>query len=313
MEQTRPRTTPKDFFLWAGAMVALYSSVVAFITLLFSYINYVFADTLSYYSNPYDSGMSYQMASLIVLVPLFLVLMRLIRKDIAKDPSRAEIWVRRWALFLTLFVAGATMAVDLIVLLTTFFQGEDITVRFLLKVAVVLLVAGAGFLHFLADLKGYWLANADRARMVGYGAGVLVLISIAAGFFIIGTPWDARQYRLDEQRVSDLQNIQWQIVSYWQQKQKMPVALAELNDSISGWRAPVDPETAAAYEYKVKSGTTFELCATFKNDRQLASQTNITRPVDVYSKDLSDNWDHAAGRVCFERTIDPERYPPITK
>ena len=312
----KAKTGAKDFFLWAGAMLFLYASIVAFITLLFSYINYVFPDALNYYSqNPYDSGMSYQMAMLIVLVPLFLVLMRLIRRDIEQDESRADLWVRRWALYLTLFVAGVTVAADLVTLLYYFLSGQDLTVRFLLKVLVVLLVASAGFMHFLADIKGYWVANPKKVHVIGYATGLLVVLTIAAGFFIVGTPGQARQYRLDEQRVSDLQNIQWQIVSYWQQKQKLPAALPELTDSISGWNVPIDPKTGAGYEYVVKGETSFELCATFASDRTLKSNSSIARPSSVYEKgvEIADNWDHKAGHVCFIRTIDPERYPPFTK
>ncbi|MES2006760.1 MAG: DUF5671 domain-containing protein [Patescibacteria group bacterium] len=310
----KAKTGAKDFFLWAGAMLFLYASIVAFITLLFSYINYVFPDALNYYSqNPYDSGMSYQMAMIIVLAPLFLVLMRVIRRDIEKDESRAELWVRRWALYLTLFVAGITVAADLVTLLYYFLSGQDITLRFLLKVAVVLLVASAGFMHFLADIKGYWVANPKKVQAIGYATGLLVILTIAAGFFIVGTPGQARQYRLDEQRVSDLQNVQWQIVSYWQQKQKLPAQLSDLNDSISGWNMPIDPKTGAGYEYSVKGETSFELCATFASDRAMKSGSSIARPASVYGKDIADNWDHKAGRVCFTRTIDPERYPPINK
>jgi hypothetical protein len=315
--EPKAKTTAKDFFLWAGAMVSLYVSVVAFIALIFSYINYVFPDTLNYYyQNPYDSGMSHQMAILIVLVPLFLILMRLIRKGIVEDPTRADIWVRRWALYLTLFAAGATLAGDLITLLYYFLSGQEITVRFLLKVAVVLLVVGAAFLHFLADIRGFWIANPKRANTIGLAAGALVVISIVLGFFIVGTPWEARLQRLDAQRVSDLQNIQWQIVSYWQQKQKLPAALPELTDSISGWAVPIDPQTGAAYEYAAKTGTTFELCATFASDRNIPTEhSGISRPMpvaDPYGIGMSDNWNHGVGRTCFERTIDPERYPPFS-
>jgi hypothetical protein len=314
---TKAKTGAKDFFLWAGAMLFLYASIVAFITLLFSYINYVFPIELSYFpTNPYDSGMSYQMATLIVLVPLVLVLMRLIRRDIEKDASRAELWVRRWALYLTLFVAGVTVAGDLITLLYYFLSGQDITIRFLLKVAVVLLVASAGFMHFLADIKGYWVSNPKAAQLIGYAAGLLVVLSIAAGFFIVGTPGQAREYRLDEQRVADLRSIQWQIVNYWQQKQKLPAALGDLNDSISEWNIPLDPKTATAYEYSATGATSFELCATFTSDRVTKSKTTVARPVvmlDMYNQESIDNWDHAAGRVCFARAIDPERYPPINK
>ncbi len=262
----KAHTGAKDFFLWAGAMLFLYSSIVAFITLLFSYINYVFPDALNnYYQNPYDSGMSYQMAILIVLVPLFLVLMHFIRKDIEKEPSRAELWVRRWALYLTLFVAGVTIAVDLITLLYYFLSGQDITVRFLLKVAVVLLVGAAAFMHFLADVWGYWLQYPSRARMVGFGAGVLVVLSIAAGFLIVGTPGQARHMRLDEQKVSDLQNIQSEIITYWQQKQKLPTKLTDLNDSLSYFTLPADPQTGDSYEYTATGATAFSICATFND------------------------------------------------
>ena len=310
----KARTGAKDFFLWAGAMLFLYASIVSFIALLFSYINYVFPDVLnSYYTpNPYDSGMSYQMAILIVLVPLFLVLMHLIRRDIEKEPSRADIWVRRWALYLTLFVAGVTIAADLITLLYYFLSGQDITVRFLLKVAVVLLVGAAGFMHFLADIWGYWIQYPSRARMVGVGVGVLVLLSIAAGFFIVGTPGQARHYRLDEQKVNDLQSIQSQIITYWQQKQKLPASLNDLNDPLSYFNLPSDPQTGASYEYTATGNTSFSICATFNDASQRNSGGKAIPPGPAAPYlGASDNWSHGAGHTCFARTIDPERYPPF--
>jgi hypothetical protein len=32
----------------------------------------------------------------------------------------------------------------------------------------------------------------------------------------------------------------------------------------------------------------------------------------VYDKGVAENWKHDAGRVCFNRTIDPALYPAIT-
>lgn len=310
----KARTGAKDFFLWAGAMLFLYISIVAFITLLFGYIDYVFPNSLNYYpSNPYDNGISYQMAMLIVLVPLFLVLMRVIRRDIEKDETRADLWVRKWALYLTLFVAGVTVAADLVTLVYYFLSGQDLTVRFLLKVAVVALVGSAAFMHFMADIWGYWVENPKKARTIGIAVGILVVLSIVLGFFIIGTPGQARQYRFDEQRTSDLQNIQWQVVNFWQQKERLPAALSELNDPISSWRVPMDPATGSEYTYRTTGNNTFELCATFalkSSDRT----NNVSKPIPAdYGMGISDNWQHDAGEECFVRTIDPERYPPFTK
>ncbi len=305
----RPRATPKDFFLWAGAMVALYVGTFSFIALLFDYINYALPDTaLQHYSfDPYQGSVSYEMASLIVLAPVLLVLMRIIRRSMQADPTRREIWVRRWALFLTLFVAGATIVVDLIVLINTFLQGEELSARFLLKVLVVLLVMGAGFLHFISDLWGYWERKPHYARYVSWAVGLLVVLTIAAGFVIIGSPQQARMARIDQQRINDLQSIQSQITYYYQQKQKLPATLDELNSPLQGFVVPTDPETHAAYGYELYPGQApaFGLCADFKT-QNLSSQSLYGGP----SSSQNDIWPHNATRTCFDRTIDPDFYPP---
>ena len=306
----KPKVTPKDFFLWAGAMVALYGSVISLVTLLFEYINYSFPDPLEYYVDPYSGGIRFAMASLIVLVPVTIILLRLIRTDIAHEPVKSELWVRRWALMLTVFVAAAAVVGDLITLIN-YFLGGELTMRFILKVATVLLVAGAAFLHFLADLRGYWSQYPARAKIVSWAVGVVVVAAIASGFLIMGSPNQVRLYRYDGQKVSDLQNIQWQIVNYWQQKQTLPNSLTELEDPISGATIPLDPQSKEAYTYRKTGALTFELCALFnaESNNEVAS---LARDPYYYGVE-SENWQHVSGEVCFERTIDPERYPPYKK
>jgi len=308
------KTTPKDFFFWAGAMIALYVSVFSFVTLMFEYINRAFPDPLEYYVDPYSGIIRFAIASLAVLFPVLLILMNLIRRDIALIPEKAGLWVRRWALHLTLFVAGATIAIDLVTLVNTYLGG-DLSARFGLKVVVVLLIALAIFMHFLADLRGYWISFPKKARMVGFGAGILVLITIISSFFVMGTPGQVRLYRFDDQKVSDLQNIQWQVVNYWQQKEALPTSLSDLADPISGYVIPVDPQSAAQYGYELTGALSFKLCATFNAaSQQSASNPTSARVVEApYGKgDMSDSWSHEAGETCFERTIDPERYPPYS-
>ena len=310
----KAKITPKDFFLWAGTLVSFYWSVVAFILLILDYIDYAVPNPLStYLGDPYQGGIPYEMASIIVLFPLYLVLSWVIRRDITKDASRADIWVRRWALLLTLFVAGVTMAVDLITLLTTFLRGEDITLAFILKVLIVLLVAAGVFMHFIADLWGYWAQFPARRNRVVIGVVVLALTTVVVGFFIVGTPAQARLYRFDESKVTNLTAIQSQVVSYYQLKKKLPSTLADLNDSISGFSAPTDAQTSQPYEYQATGALSFELCATFNKERRLSAYTNnISYPSSSGIKGGGDNWQHGPGRVCFDRTIDPQLYPPVT-
>lgn len=316
----KPKTTPKDFFLWAGAMVAFYWTAIAYIYLVFDYINYAFPNALSYYPiDPYQSGISYEMASIIVLLPLYMFLMRLIRKDIATDPSRKDIWVRRWALILTLFIAGITIAIDLITLLTTFLNGEALTTAFLLKVFTIFLIAGGVFMHFISDLRGYWDTFPNRRGYVGIGVVILALVTIGAGFFIVGTPGQARLARFDAQKVSDLQNIDSQVKYYWQAKQKLPNTLADLANAPSYGSAPLyDAQTGEPYIYQTTGSLSFKLCATFnaasRANQSIPLETRPTMPVPVGVKGaLPDEWKHASGNVCFERTIDPSFYPPINQ
>jgi hypothetical protein len=306
----KPRVTPKDFFLWAGAMLALYISVFSFVSLIFTYIDYSFPDPLEYV-DPYSSAMRSMIAALIVLFPLALYLMHVIRKSIERDATRAEVWVRRWALMLTVFVAGFAGAADLITLIN-YFLGGDLSTRFVLKVAVVLLVAAGFFMHFLADMWGYWIKNPQYARMVSWGAAIVVLVSIASGFFMMGSPATVRMMRLDDQKVSDLQSIQSQVTYYWQSKQKLPENSRELEDPLMGFVLPKDPQSMQDYGYRItKAPYSFEVCADFN----LASETydtdkTVARHVGGAE---AETWKHTAGQNCFERTIDPDKYPPINQ
>ena len=131
-----------------------------------------------------------------------------------------------------------------------------------------------------------------------------------AGFFIMGTPGQVRLYRFDNEKLADLQNIQWQIVNFWQQKQTLPAALEELNDPISGWEMPMDPQ-GEEYRYEKTGDLSFRLCATF-NAASRGGTPSEAMPARAYGS-LDGSFEHGAGEACFDRTIDPERYPPYTK
>src|SRR3989338_916343 len=324
------KTTPKDFFLQLGVMAALYVSAVSLINLLFQTIDYAFPDALAHYGDPYSTGIRLAIASLVIIFPLFIFLSRLNGKDFAVWPEKRELAVRRWLIYLTLFVAGIAVVVDLIALVNTFLSGE-ITTRFALKILAVLIIAGGVFGYFIYDLrKGGPLRRETSApsrqdKVFAWLAAAAVLASIVVGFFIMGSPATARARKLDDQRIADLQNIQWQVVSYWQQKEKMPKALADLADQLGGWKAPADPQNNTAYEYVFDKGTSFQLCADFSRSNLGESEklkgrggygSSYPMPMPVYdgvSGIATDNWEHAVGKICFTRTIAPDKYPPIKK
>ena len=130
-----------------------------------------------------------------------------------------------------------------------------------------------------------------------------VAVAVIAGFFIIGSPMQARLQLFDAQRVNDLQRIQSEIVNYWQMKGRLPETLNALRDDIRGFVPPADPETKAPYEYMVKGPMSFSLCATFVVPSVMKDAGPVTYDMGQFY--------HGSGRQCFERTIDKDLYPPV--
>lgn len=314
------KTSPKDFFLHLGATVALYVVVGALINLVFSVINYYLPDVLAGYF--YANSVAWPISMLVVLVPILYVLEWFINRDITRMPEKADLWIRKWRIYLTLFLAVILFGGDLIVLINTYLNGE-ITARLVYKVIFILFVAGSvGKYYFFSIYTSHRWSKFARRSNAWFGI-VLAVAAIVMGFVAVGSPAKQRALRFDSQRVSDLSNIQGQVITYWTQKQKLPLALTDLNDTLSGFIVPTDPETKAAYEYSIKAVSgklSFELCSTFGEVAQDNAGKGAYYGGGMYTTypqypspvgGVSEVWSHDKGRVCFDRTIDPDKYPPI--
>jgi hypothetical protein len=148
-----------------------------------------------------------------------------------------------------------------------------------------------------------------------YTVIAIVVITIIAGFFVVGSPKEERLHRSDEQRVSDLSFIQSEITNFWQNKERLPQNLDELTNEIRGVKAPRDPETDVEYEYRIidEENLIFELCAIFSLSSP-ESEINPKRiPIRSPEPFLNETWQHGEGHTCFERTIDPDFFKPIVR
>jgi len=295
-------TGPKDVFLELWVMGTLYLSASFIVTLLFQYINYFLVDA----ANPYSFSQStvrWLVATLVAILPTHIYVLRLREKDYLQTPAKREGRLRKWLLYLTLFITAITCVIDFATLIFFFLNGE-ISIRFILKVLAVAIVAGSVFWYYLADLRRETPEVPQNARLSRLVALIIVIATILGAFFISGSPFRARLEKLDNQRISALQGIQSQIVYYWQKKGTIPANLNELTDSISGYSAPKDPETGAIYEYQGLSNLVFELCANFSAVTPQDQQVTFRAMPGIQN----DNWQHAIGRTCFTRTIDPALY-----
>lgn len=309
---TTKHTAPQDVFLYLLNILTFYLSVIGFIMLYIQYISALFPDPLNFYYTAIANGVRVATSMFVVAVPVFILTSWLLAKDLKVNPEKREARLRKWLTYLTLFVSAVTIIVNLIIFVYNFMSGE-LTIQFFLKILTVLLVALGVFGYYIWELKRKDNGTSRIPKILAWVISAVVVVSIIIGFFIVGTPQEQRARRFDEQRVSDLQVLQNQIVSYWVQKQVLPSDLNMLQDSISGFLVPTDPDSAESYEYTILNPLSFELCAVFKTSTKdfsaayKGSRSLYIEPM-YYGSSFQQNWDHEAQRTCFERTIDPEIY-----
>ena len=306
------KITPRDFFMHLLVFAALYATVVSFLSLIFAYINVSFPDQLGFYGD--GSGEIIGPSSiLIVIFPVFILVSWFLGKDLKSNPEKREMKFRKWLVYLTLFVAAITIIVDLISLVSSFYNGE-LTARFLLKMLAVLATATAVFWYYFWDLRRGTSLKTNKPKLAAWISSTVVLAVIIAGFFIVGTPAQQRARRFDQQRIYDLQNIQSQLVNHWIQKGRLPEEAGELSlDQLSGFIWPRDPETRENYDYVKLTAFSFRICAVFKTESKNENNPSpeFSRPA-LMTPSMKLNpvnlWAHGQGQTCFERTIDPELY-----
>lgn len=334
IEQIKKQSlSPKFFFLSLGVLVSLIVSVVSVALLFSETLKKVMPDVLNaYYAYDYSytyESMRVALATLIIAFPIYLILSYFWTKVRKKEIFGWDTIILKWLIYFILFLAVIFFAIDFASLVKSFVAGE-LTARFALKVLATVLVTGSAWIYYFSILKDFERDKNKKILQKSFFVffTILVLGVIIFAFRVMGSPSTQRALKLDSRRVSDLQSIQWQVIDYWQQKSVMPEKLSDLEDPLRDSNLPLDPEfqKGKVYEYNPKEGLTFELCAEFSAPATKSLvEGGYAMPIatkDVkymaldsvtYREGMTGSWDHGEGRVCFERTIDPDIYKPYEK
>lgn len=286
----------KDFFLHLLSSITLYMSVIASLMVIFQLINYVFPTGISLGGGDYSSELlRVGLSMLLITLPVFLGTRTMIARLYAKEPQRKEFKIRKWLMYLTLFLSAIIIIVSLIMTLNAFLSGE-ITVRFVLKAVMTMVIAAVVFSYYLIDVREMLTT---RTRMwYLWGAVVSTVILVVGTFVVVGSPSAVRMKRVDMNRLSDLQSITYSIESYYQTHEVLPETLDLLVTAYMSRDMIEDPVTGEVYGYSIIDDTTFSLCAIFDTNTE-----------DQIRRDQSDwfgkEWAHPAGEYCFEKEVGP--------
>jgi Domain of unknown function (DUF5671) len=293
----RASVSARDAFLYLVLFSALYVSAYHVGSLAFDLINLALPDKAMdwSYGQYTRMGMRWSVASLMVGFPVFMFMTWLVGRKSAQQAAEDRSKVRRWLTYLTLFAAACALIGDVTTLVYNMLGGE-LTLRFVLKIVTVAIIAGCVFGYYLPDLQsdesGRKPSAALRRPLTVLAPAAVVAVALA-GSVVIGSPGLSRRARLDERRLGDLRTISQIVQLYWTKHGRMPDSLedaARAPEVVTS--IPRDPATSLPYEYVVSGPKAFQLCATF----DAASDSDGL----VF-------WSHGPGLACFDLEPDVSR------
>ena len=305
----RPYLHAREAFLYLVSFIALYVFAFSLGAVFFGLVDYHFSDSLSRYDTGPSAAQTTALAAVIVAFPLYLFLMRRLAAAVAADPERRQSLIRRWLTYLTLVVGAAVILGDVIALLARLLAGDP-TTGFVLKVVAILVITGPIFGYYLWDMRqaeDQVTESVARAapvlRGLVIGAIVVVVATIGYSVYLVGTPGQQRDVRLDERRVSDLRDISNNVDRYLEIYETLPQSLEDLKGPRFHVNSIEDPETGARYDYRVLEGDQYELCATFTTDNTEGRRGE--------RRSFSESaWDHGVGVHCFQLEAKAETMGP---
>ncbi|MFA6321927.1 MAG: DUF5671 domain-containing protein [Candidatus Buchananbacteria bacterium] len=288
---------PKALFWFLTLFFTLGISAFSIGGLWFQVINKFFTKEIQYgqvVSAFSQNVLKWQIAALIIAVPVYFILAILIRRALKNGQLQANNKVRLWITYIILFIVVAVAVGDLITA-TFYLLNGDFTTRFFLKSLAILLIVSWIFVYYWLEIRSEKsLTTSWLPKIMGITTVAVIVVSFVGSFFIVESPAMARKRAYDATRLNDLSTIKYSVDNYYQEYKKLPDTLDALKTN-NAYLKIVDPKSNQPYEYQVIDQITYELCANFD-----LSNKNITPDATNYY--LGDGqFLYDAGRNCFTR------------
>jgi hypothetical protein len=257
----------RDAFSYLLAFISLGSWTFAVGSLFYVLIDRWLPSGLdtTFFAQSLRYEVSYELATIIVAFPVFVLISRSIAAQLAKRPETADSGVRKWLTYVALVITAVILIGDAVAFIAQFLQGE-LTARFVLKSFVLIVLAGGIFMYYLGTVRGE-ASDPRRDRTFLASATAAVVAALAFGFLDIGAPSHARAVANDERRVDDLRAIANRIHGMRSDASpRSSFALPRSLSDITSLPPQLDPATRRPYAYRPLGAISYELCAAFQTD-----------------------------------------------
>ncbi len=296
-------------FLVAGILISIHQAINKFIP-----------DSLedsSYFDN---DAIKFGLSALIVTIPLYYGILFLLNKKLERKEIPADSLVRKVITYLAL-VAFSGMAIgSLVAIMYNYFDGE-LTTRFVLKAFSFFLVSLFFFGFYFWEIRRAEFVKSIFIKLFLISIGI-ALVSMILGFFVIDSPKTARDKRIDNDLIVNMQDASRKINQKFKgqnefgentttkqaQRDKMILemskngnSLEEIEKFVNKFYGEVENGTLPTLEdmqgrigknisYKPGEKGAYELCGTFKLDSDRGgNRWGIN----------AEKWAHPAGSHCF--------------
>jgi len=290
-EQNHKSNGALDAFLNLFSLITLGWMSISIGLILFQIIDKFFSpQKVDFYNQFSQSGLKFGVASALIITPIFLMVIGSLHKHYKNNELNPQSGIYRWLTYLVLLITAINIIGRLIQLVFQFLEGEY-TLASVLKILVVLLIAGGIFGYYWYDLKrNDYSSRSMFSQIFMWLIIVISLSSIIGAILIIDSPVKTRERKNDEQRVNHLNMIKGIVSSIYVENGELPTDL-----STPRFSQIVDPDTGEKYEYSVIDETKYKICATFNSSAQEWENNRYFSGED---------WDfHEAGYQCFEQSV----------
>jgi hypothetical protein len=288
----------KYAFFYLISLVSLIFLAISTGMIIFQIINKFIVDIINEYSGNYSSdAMRFGISALVISAPIFFLVGRQIYKFMQSGELPRDSVVRKWLTYFIMLVTSVIMISWLISVLNSFLNGE-FTSKFLLKAVTALGISALIFSFYFYDLKRDYVAGkTDKIFMAYvYGSMFLVAAVFVASLFVVESPREVRQMKLDNLVLNDFNQIRGGLESYYNDKGILPLNLEELKNEFNYVtdKTLTHPESGKVYGYNKREDNKFELCADF-----YFSNLDENQDFNYYKSE----WPHESGWQCIEQRV----------
>jgi hypothetical protein len=279
--------------------------------IIFQIINKSITDLTEGFNSNYSAyALKFAISTIIVSAPIFFISVWQINKNLFLGLLDKNSCIRKWLTYFILFVSSVTITSYLVLLIFNFLNGE-LTIKFILKTVVAIIISGIVFSYYFYDIKKIVEKTKSKITQIYfYGSIIIIITTLIAGCFFVESPQETRNKKQDYMVLEKFNNLERAINSYYSSKKKLPKNFEKLlsNGFIQNANETENSKTKEKFEYKIISEDTYELCANFKTSNKNNYQTDDYRYLD-------NQWPHDKGYQCIKKPIfDPQiTLPPLIK